>query len=502
MIIKKDKSIGIWGFGIVGKAAVNYFHVQGYQLGIMDKRNPHEQEQDYIKEKKITWYYESQQELFFNSYDFIIPSPGININPDCYATHKDKWLFELDFFYSTFQKPIIAITGSIGKTSTTYILNELFKKLDIPVAMGGNIGIPTFDLIKQRNNVDYALLEVSSFQLNHCKTFAPHLAIWTNLHPNHLDHHTTEDKYFLAKENIIAHQTKNHISLVHFMLRNTITPPIAGHQRSYFIATCPTMHELSLLTHDEQLYYIQTSPGARPACPTEPWRSREPVEGYLGVLEENNLEISSVMRYAGGIHTPIMELTPALHALSFIENILLITAVCDLLKLKNQALNAIATTIQLPEHRIEKISAINNVEFYNDSKATTTASTLAAIKKLYPRPLHLFLGGLSKGVDRAPFIAQLRNQVKHIYCFGKEAESLHAVCIANDIPATYFSTLDDAIKACILLVTSGDCVLLSPAGSSYDLYENYEQRGKHFKELVMKYIESVRMVRQAHHERE
>ena len=456
MIIQKNSSIGIWGFGIVGKAAANHLHAQGYRVSVMDKRNPTEEEQKDLKEKNITWYNEKEQDSFFNSCEFIIPSPGININPTRYATHIKKWVHELDFFYTTFHKPIIAITGSIGKTSTTHILGQLFKELSIPVAVGGNIGIPTFDLIHQQDNVDYALLEVSSFQLHHCKTFAPKLAIWTNFYPNHLDHHADEQEYFSAKEQMFAHQTKDQLSLISFTLHSKMHIPLDGHKRSYFTATCPSAHELNSCTENEQVYYIH-----------------------------NN----TIMRYTQGLHTPIMELTPALHNLSFIDNILAIAATCDLLNLDVTALQRIAHTVQLPEHRIENVGIVNNIDFYNDSKATTTASTLAAVQKLHHRPLHLFLGGLSKGVDRAPFVAQLRNQVKHIYCFGTEATSLYNMCIANHIPATYFATLDDAVTACTLMIQSGDCVLLSPAGSSYDLYDNYEQRGKHFKELVTQYIQ-------------
>jgi UDP-N-acetylmuramoylalanine--D-glutamate ligase len=451
------KRIGIWGFGVVGKAAVNYFHAQSHQLAIMDKRTPTDNELDHLKEKNITWYTEAEQETFFNSCDIIIPSPGINISQTCYATHKDKWIHELDFFYETFHKPIIAITGSIGKTSTTHIFGEIFKELSIPVVVGGNIGIPTFDLIDQQDSVDYAILEVSSFQLNYCTTFAPQLAIWTNFHPNHLDHHADEHEYFSAKENIVAHQTQNQMSLVHFALREKMQTPINGHKRSYFIKDCPNAHELTSCANNEQIYYIT-----------------------------NN----TVMRYAQGTHAPIIELTPALIDLTFIDNILLLAAACDILNLDITALDRVAHTVQLPEHRVEKIGTLNNIDFYNDSKATTTASTLAAVEKLRNRPLHLFIGGLSKGVDRAPFIKQLHNQVKHIYCFGKEAASLYAMCIAHNIPATHYTTLNEAVVACTNVIESGDCVLLSPAGSSYDLYDNYEQRGKHFKELVENYIRS------------
>lgn len=450
MNIKKNSRIGIWGFGAMGKSAVEYFHSQGYQISIMDKRLPTPQEQESLHKKNITWYNEPEQETFFNSSDIIIPSPGINISQLCYATHKDKWLPELDFFYQHFHKPIIAITGSIGKTSITHILAQLFQELSISVAVGGNIGIPTFDLISQQDSVDYALLEVSSFQLMHCTKFAPTIAIWTNFYPNHLDYHASESEYFFAKYNMFKNQTADSYSLIPLALREQVPVLQNNNVRAYFStsATIPTN-----LHNSERLYYVA-----------------------------NN----TIMRLADDTHTPLLELTPALKELSFIDNILVLVDVCDLMNLNSNALHAIASTVQLPAHRIEKINTINDVIFYNDSKATTTASTLAAIEKLKDRPLHLFLGGLSKGVDRGSFIAQLKHKVKHIYCFGKEAQELYVMCKNNDIPALHFATLDDAVAACIVAVEPHDYVLLSPAGSSFDLYENYEHRGNHFKELVTK----------------
>jgi UDP-N-acetylmuramoylalanine--D-glutamate ligase len=195
-----------------------------------------------------------------------------------------------------------------------------------------------------------------------------------------------------------------------------------------------------------------------------------------------------VIKYTPRTHTTIMALTPELLNCSFIDNILLIVAIADFMQLSLDKLQATIAKIELPAHRIEHCGSADNVDFYNDSKATTTASTLAAVEKLTHRPLHLFIGGLSKGVDRAPFVAQLKDKVQHIYCFGQEAQLLHDMCIKNKISASQYTNLDNAVDACIVTVQSGDCVLLSPAGSSYDLYENYEQRGNHFKELITSYI--------------
>ncbi len=446
----QHRRFGIWGFGIVGKAAACYLHEQGYNISIMDKRTPTPEEQLFLQEKKITWYTEHEQELFFNSSDFIIPSPGINISQMCYATHKTKWISELDFFYQNFHKPIIAITGSIGKTSTTHILANIFKELSIPIAVGGNIGTPTFDLINQQNNVDYALLEVSSFQLMHCTVFAPTIAIWTNFYPNHLDYHETEDEYFLAKYKIIEQQSSHTFSCVPLSFHKRIPHPPTNHTRAYFISHEPEF-DLSILNDNEALYY-----------------------------QKNNF----IWQYRSGNHTPLLLLTSEIRNLSFIENIIIITAICDTMNLDIAALQKVAVSTALPAHRLENIGSINNITFYNDSKATTTASTLAAVEKLKSYPLHLFLGGLSKGVDRAPFIAQLKGHTKHIYCFGAEAEQLYSMCINNNISAMHYATLSDAIEACLILAEPHDYVLFSPAGSSYDLYKNYEERGNHFKELI------------------
>jgi len=453
---KSHQHIGIWGFGTMGKSAARFLHAQGYQLAVMDKRLPTTHEQQLLQEKNIVWYNENEQDTFFNSCDFVIPSPGINIRDLCYATHREKLVSELDFFYHNFSKPIIAVTGSIGKTSITHILAQLFKAVSIPVAVGGNIGIPTFDLLERQHSVDYALVEVSSFQLMHCLHFAPTIAIWTNFYSNHLDYHASDDEYFAAKCNLLKYQHNTSLSLVPFALRSKIPAPSAHHKRAYFSVDMPHKTQLNL-QNDESLYYIH-----------------------------NNV----IMRYEHNVALPLMTITESLLHLSFIDNVVLLVGVCDLMQLNPYALQSIATITELPAHRLEKIGTINNITFYNDSKGTTTVSTLAAIEKLKDRPLHLFLGGLSKGVDRAPFIAQLKNQVKYIYCFGKEAQVLHAICTNNNIPATQHTSLNSAVDTCITKIESGDCVLLSPAGSSFDLYENYEHRGNHFKELVQQFINS------------
>ena len=205
------------------------------------------------------------------------------------------------------------------------------------------------------------------------------------------------------------------------------------------------------------------------------------------------IENDYILCYAHNAHRLIIKLTPELYNLSFIENILISASVCDLMKLDLSAMQSVTKTQCLPAHRMEYVGTINNVMFYNDSKATTTASTLAALEKLKNNALHLFLGGLSKGVNRASFITQLKNKVHYVYCFGKEALHLYEMCMQNDISALHFATLDDAFAACMQAIRPHDYVLLSPAGSSFDLYTNYEKRGDHFKQLFSYYEQRLRI---------
>jgi UDP-N-acetylmuramoylalanine--D-glutamate ligase len=453
MKLEKNTRIGVWGYGLVGKAITDYFRAYNYYVNVMDQRPLSNEEKNDLKKNSINFYHEDEKNNFFNVSDYIISSPGVNIS-DHYQTYKHKWLTELDLFQRFFSAPIIAITGSIGKTSTMHLMQSLLSANNKRVAFGGNIGTPTFDLIALNNSVDYALLETSSFQLQYCTTFAPTLAIITNIHPNHLDHHKTYKEYCDAKYTLIKYQSSFDNSLVPLSMRDKIPTPADKHTHSYFTVQKPCNELLAQCAYNERIYFI-----------------------------ENN----NVMRYSDNSITTVIALDNALRSFSFIENILVACAASDILFFDSNALYLLPTLTQLPEHRLEKVATINTIEFYNDSKSTTTVSTLSALEKLKNKPIYLFLGGLSKGVDRSSFIAQLPRNVKFIYCFGKEAKQLQSYCSNKNIPAQSFANLNDAFTHCINNVQSHAIILLSPAGSSYDLYKDYAERGAHFKSLITAY---------------
>ena len=445
------KKLGVWGYGVFGKSALSYFAKQGYELAVVDQRPFTEQEQQYFTTHNIRWYTQQQLDAFLHDNPQIIASPGIDTQP--YLASNNQWLQELDVFYREFQKPIVAITGSIGKTTITHLLSKLLASAGKRIVTGGNIGTPMFDLLapvyaptelrpaQQKSDVEMAVLEVSSFQLEHCTQFAPHLAIITNLFPNHLDRHKTMEQYSAAKQNIFNHQTGSAIALLPLALQESMRT----HKNTYFFsAHRPADHDLQ----NHTVYFIDNQ---------------------------------TIFKAHNGSITQLIECT-TLPACTFIENWLIICASLDILQIP---LSIIAKTeLDVPEHRLEKVAIINGIDFFNDSKSTTIQSTLAAVKALQAKPIYLLLGGLSKGVDRSTLIAQLHGLVTKIICFGKEAEQLHAWCKEQNITSSAYNTLEGAFEATIPELHAGDQLLLSPAGSSFDLYKDYKERGTHFKQLV------------------
>jgi len=451
---KKNTKIGIWGFGRLGKAAVNYFVDQGYTIEVMNNQTLSSATLQNFADKNINFRYEKKEkEKFFLSNDFLLPSPGIDIR-EYYATYRNKWISELDFFQTKFKKPIIAITGSVGKTTIAHMLSKILDYHGADRITGGNIGTPTFDLINQQHACDVAIVEASSFQLEYCKQFAPNIAVITNFYPNHLDRHKDTKEYFKAKLPILAHQNQNQYAVLPFDLRSAVTSLISLKQRCAFFASYrPSDATLQQLKKNESLFYSANT---------------------------------SIIQYINGSHTKLIDLQH-LPKITFKENWLILSSVLTLLNIPPATLVESVQSITLPAHRLEHVATINFVDFYNDSKSTTPASTQAAVKKLANRPIKLFLGGLSKGIDRAPLIKMLKPYIQHAYCFGNEATTLDYTCNQYAISSTHYKTLKEAFICCVQNIKPGDQVLFSPAGSSFDLYKNYQERGNHFKKLVYAY---------------
>lgn len=428
-----QKNIGIWGFGVVGKSLLTFLSSENNRITVMDNRDLDYKEMALLcKHRAHYWKQSYDIESFLDQQDIIFVAPGIDIRE--YRHYHHKVIAELDLFYHFFKKPIIAITGTLGKTTVATLIATMLSSHGFHVALGGNIGVGLADILRNQHEYDVAVIEASSFQLEYCKKFAPDIAVWTNFFPNHLDRHKTMHDYFNAKRTMFMHQIKNQYAI----LGNNIAHQLTSHLQSQIISleNVYIKQNQICLEHKSTSHVVATA-STLPSC-TE-----------------------NIFASVAAVHV----FNPSI-------------------------------TWKLPEgfttlaHRMEYIGTIHDISFYNDSKSTVPQATLAALNMIEKQPILLFLGGLSKGIDRAQLIRALSKQVKHVFCFGKEADLLHTLCNQYTISSSKHNTLEDAFNFCVELIKPGDAVLLSPAGSSFDLFKNYEQRGNRFKELVREYIQN------------
>ena len=220
-MIDPEKKIGIWGLGIVGTSAINYFCPKYKNIQLIEKKELDDATKISLQEKGIEVLNQnSQLETFLKYNDYILFSPGIDLRP--YKEYSHKWLPEVDIFRQEWKKPIIAITGTVGKTSIVHILSAILEANGVKIATGGNIGTGMLDILKLQDEANLAILELSSYQLEHCKTFNPDIAVWTNLFDNHLDRHGNMQEYFEAKLKIILHQNKNQKAILPYNLQDQI----------------------------------------------------------------------------------------------------------------------------------------------------------------------------------------------------------------------------------------------------------------------------------------
>jgi len=456
---KKKKKIGIWGFGVVGKSAANYFLANNYTVQVLESKILNKKETAKFADATITFLAQRNLDSFLQNNNKILASPGVDLRP--YRHFKHKWLTELDMVQQSFDKPIVAITGSVGKTTVTHLLSQALKAQGLHVWTGGNIGKGMLDLLTTKENIDIAVLEVSSFQLEHCTSFAPDLAIITNLHTNHLDRHGTTEKYFAAKTKIFQYQRADQQTLLPLNINKKITTLKKLKSTVYFFE----VDQFSILTLKKR-----------------------------GAQETFFIRNQSVMRHRSGkeVSRSVDTIFQNLPCDTFAQNRLIVAIALDLIA-KQRGLKKIKniTNVLSPlPHRLEKVATAQGVDFYNDSKSTTPASTLAAIEQFNDRPIHLLLGGLSKGTSWHELIKEIKRPDIYLYSFGKEATQIAKACHDNNLHCDVHQVLDKAFAAAYNKISPEDIVLLSPGGTSFDLFASYKERGNHFKKLVNFYIKN------------
>jgi UDP-N-acetylmuramoylalanine--D-glutamate ligase len=443
------KKIGIWGFGVMGKSAARYLSQYG-PIGILDQKEIPESEKAVPTRYPIEWYRYDQRERFFQEHEYIIPSPGVTVRD--YPQVHQKLLSELDLFASHYHNTTIGVTGSVGKTTVVSILEQLLRCAGHTAVAAGNIGLCMLDLLSYATPPSCTVLELSSFQLEHSHIFAPSLAIITNVYPNHLDRHGSYHAYLQSKLNLLHYQTEGQHALIPWDIQHEL-PAYMLKDRSlcFFTTQTPPVYERAQVGAQHFLFFVQ--------------------DGSLVVQKGDRL-------------THLCSLAD-LPSYTFLHNWLILIATLSVLHIPiTPALLKSLATITIPEHRMECVATKQGITFYNDSKATIPHATLAALDALAGQTIILFLGGVSKGVDRSALLAQLRNRVRYVIYFGAEAHQLHEYGKKYDLQGQPFSTLEDAFAHSMTIANPRDTVLFSPAGASFDLFAHYQERGNRFKSLV------------------
>ena len=444
------KKIGIWGWGVAGKSVALFILQKKAIISVFDAQELTQEDQDFLKKSGISYDKTTALADFLKKQDYIFPSPGIDLRP--FAQYAKKWLSELDLFAQAWHKPSIAITGTAGKTSLTSLLSQLLVTYKLNIVTGGNIGVGLLDLLPDQDNLDYAVLELSSYQLERSTLYAPDYAILTNLYANHLDRHGSLEDYFQAKYNLFAYQNNKQKSILPLELYAEFRKKT---NRAFilFAAYEPTEELKTKLSAQDKLYYL---------------------DAQKNIVFYYNKTITVCLP---------AEKVPAL---SYKNNWVILYALLSSLGLSQEKIEFLLghTSFELPAYRGELVAIKHDISYYNDSKSTLFESTLAAVEKFSGKPLILLLGGLSKGVDRTVLIPHLAKKVLFVSCFGKEAAMLYQACKKAGIQAGASQTLEEAFVLAQNQATKNMAILFSPAGSSFDLFKNYQERGAAFNLLV------------------
>jgi UDP-N-acetylmuramoylalanine--D-glutamate ligase len=345
--------------------------------------------------------------------------------------------------YAYIKAPIIGITGTNGKTTTTTLVAEILKRAGKRVHLGGNIGTPLVSLAAGSNPRDVVVTELSSFQLENTREFRPHISAFLNMAPDHLDHHGTFEAYLEAKANIFRNQQPEDFAVLNY--------------------DDPVVQALKSKIKAQIILFSRRQPLA------------------LGVsIRDGNIVITGKQADEAVIAVKDLAL-PGQHNL---ENSLAAVAITHAAGVSPTVMAEVLATFPGVEHRMEPVAEIAGVKFVNDSKGTNPDAAIRALES-YEEPIVLIAGGKDKGSDFQEFARAIRARVTRLVLLGQTREKIGKACSAVGFKDyTYVDSLEDAVQEAFKLARAGDLVLLSPACASWDMFTSFEERGCLFKALV------------------
>lgn len=437
----KNKKIFILGMARSGYEAAKLLSDYNNEIIVTDGK---EQKEELVSELEslgvkvvIT---NNQVSLLDNSFDYVIKNPGIKYDNPVVLKAKElgiKVINEVEMAYSFLDKSvnIIGITGSNGKTTTTTLISEFMKNSFDNVYLGGNIGIPLSNFVRDIKPNSYLILEISDHQLCDMYNFKTNVSVLTNITPTHLDFHKSYEVYQMTKKKIFNNHTCDDLAIINKddEVSMKITDDIKSTKVYY------GHDKINLAYYDEKGIYYDSKL----------------------IIKLDDIILKGKHNY---------------------QNIMGAIIAVKKYGVTDEVIQKVLKEFKGVEHRLEYVDTINGVTYYNDSKATNCVSTITALNS-FDKPTILLLGGYDRGHSFHDLDNSMKN-VKYVICFGETKNRIEEFCNDLNIKCYKKNTLKEAMSVVKDISTPGDIVLLSPACASWDQYDKFEDRGDEFKKLV------------------
>jgi UDP-N-acetylmuramoylalanine--D-glutamate ligase len=443
----KGKRVLVVGLGRSGAASAFFLQEHGAKVTVSDEKSEAQLQTEIsaLLDRGISIETGRHGERTFRDQDLIVVSPGVPSDQpqiQLARTMGIPVIGEVELAFRFLEGRVVAITGSNGKTTTTTLVGEILAKSGKKTLVGGNIGTPVISLAGKSTADTISVLEISSFQLETIRQFRPWIAAILNITPDHLDRHHTFQAYVDAKARMFENQKSDD-----FAVLNADDPAcvaLKGKVKAglFWFSRKQAIENGAFLKGDEIVF------------------RRDGKEQLI--LSRGEIQLK-------GAHN--------------LENVLAAVAMTMLAGCAPEQVRRAVSEFRAVEHRLELVTTVNGVAFYNDSKATNVDATVKALES-FPGNIHIILGGKDKGSDYTTLAPLLHQRAKQVYLIGAAAEKI-ASQVQGAAPLARSGTLERAVRQAFEAAKPGDIVLLAPACASFDQFDNYEHRGRVFKELAL-----------------
>lgn len=450
--IESGDKVAILGLGVSGKAAAKYVLACGAEVIVSDLRPEAQffsEEKSFLEQTQVIWESGGHSIDFLVAADTIIASPGVDLNGSLLRELKSRGVRivgELAVVANQFDIPVLAVTGTNGKTTVTTLIGEILREAGKEVFIGGNIGTPLYEYFLSKKKYDFIVAELSSFQLENAGDFSPDIGVLLNISPDHLDRHGTLEEYVAAKMNLFAHQKKGDLCIING------DDPYCRNLESGLQCTVQSFGQTSrntLLIQDDR--FVMRVNGQKEVYQFP----KGPVGDFFTGFHLQNYGAAALALHAAG---------------------------CSLEEIMEGF-----KRFKRPLHRLALVGeSVDGVKYFNDSKATNTGAVLAALGT-FETSVVLIAGGRDKGDDYSLLLEAVKEKVSTLILLG-EAAALIERDLGNVTDVIKVATMEEAVAVATQKAVPGEVVLLSPACASFDMFTSYSHRGDVFSQAVRKQL--------------